>query len=147
MKRGFLLLGVLAVAATGVVAQPPVDYYNPVDATSAETLRATLHDVIDDHTRFPYTASATDTWDILKIANQNPSNASHILDVYKNSSYPKAEGGNANYNRAWPKSYGFKRDGSSNYPYTDCHHLVPSSTWTCATREEPTVSRVTRSRT
>ena len=106
-------------------AQAPPNYYQSVDATSAGTLRATLHEVIDDHQRFPYTSTATDTWNILELADENPTNAGKILDVYRNGSYKKVGGGNNKYNRehTWPKSYGFPSDGSSNYAYTDCHHL------------------------
>ena len=88
-------------------------------------MRSTLHDVIDDHTRYPYTSTATDTWNILDAADEDPNDSGNILDVYKNASYDKAAGGNDYYNRehCWPKSYGFPIDGSTNYPYTDCHHL------------------------
>ena len=80
----------LAVAPAALLAQAPPNYYQSIDATSAATLRATLHDVIDDHQRFPYTSGATDTWDILKIADQDPTNSGRILDVYRNATYPKA---------------------------------------------------------
>jgi len=112
----------LCVAAVG---QAPTNYYSSVVTTTPAQLRATLHAVIDDHQRFPYTSGSTDTWDILKIADQDPQNSSRILDVYRNASYPKAAGGNSNYNRehVWPNSYGFPNDGGGNYPYTDCHHL------------------------
>lgn len=88
-------------------------------------MRATLHEVIDDHTRIPYTSSSTDTWDVLELADEDPGDPPRILDLYKNASYPKFGGGNSFYNRehAWPKSYGFPNDGSTNYPFTDCHHL------------------------
>jgi len=121
MRLAFALLGLAATAA----AQPPTNYYNSVDTSSAATLRSTLHAVIDDHTRFPYTSGSTDTWDILKLADEDPNNSSRILDVYRNASYAKASGGNSNYNRehVWPNSYGFPNDGGTNYPYTDCHHL------------------------
>ena len=56
-----LLMGMAATRA----AEPPDGYYATVETTPASTLRATLHAVIDDHTRFPYTSSATHTWDIL----------------------------------------------------------------------------------
>ena len=52
-----LLMGMAATRA----AEPPDGYYATVETTSAST----LHAVIDDHTRFPYTSSATHTWDIL----------------------------------------------------------------------------------
>jgi endonuclease I len=111
--------------AVAIAAQAPPTYYNTVDTSSATALRSTLHAVIDDHTRFPYTASSTDTWNVLEVADQDPSNSSRILDVYQNTSFAKVGGGNNNYNRehTWPNSYGFPDDGSDNYPYTDCHHL------------------------
>ncbi len=117
-------LGMLLGAAT-LSAQAPAGYYNTVDATNATALRQTLHDVIDDHTRFPYTASTTDTWDILNLADEDPNNTSNIIDLYKNASYTKMAGGVGAYNRehSWPKSYGFPDDNPDNYPYTDTHHL------------------------
>ena len=112
-------------AALALSPQAPPGYYTTVDATTPAALRSTLHAVIDDHTRYPYTSSATDTWNILEMADQDPTGGSNILDVYRNASYAKVGGGNTNYNRehTWPKSYGFPNDGGTNYPYTDCHHL------------------------
>jgi len=109
-------------------AQGPPGYYDGVDDTSAASLRTDLHDLIDDHTRVPYTSGSTDTWDVLELACEDPANSSRILDVYGNSSYSKAGGGNSNYNRehVWPNSLGFTNDGGSNYPYSDCHHLFLS---------------------
>ncbi len=120
-----ILFASFLLAAPALLAQPPAGYYDTVDATNGATLRATLHDVIDDHTRFPYTASTTDTWDIINLADEAPDNTGHIIDLYKNASYAKIPGGVGAYNRehSWPKSYGFPDDGTDNYPYTDTHHL------------------------
>lgn len=117
-----LTAAVLVAAASG---QAPPGYYASVDGTDGATLRATLHPVIDDHSRFPYTSGSADTWDILELADEDPSLSSSILDVYRNASYAKEGGGNSFYNRehSWPKSYGFPSDGTGNYPYTDCHAL------------------------
>jgi len=107
----------------------PADYYSTVDASSAAALRVTLHDVIDDHERVPYTSSTrTDTWDVLEAADQDPSDAGRILDVYRNASYPKFGAGNDFYNRehAWPRSYGFPDNLVSSYPYSDAHALFLS---------------------
>lgn len=103
-------------------------YYAGVDASSPTMLRITLHETIDDHQRYPYTADTTDTWNILEFADEDPLNAGRILDVYKNASYAKAGGGNTEYNRehTWPKSYGFPTDGATNYPFTDTHMLFLS---------------------
>ncbi|MGE3175343.1 MAG: endonuclease [Planctomycetota bacterium] len=121
------VLSLLALAPT-LLGQGPPGYYNPVNATSAATLRATLHAVIDDHQRFPYTAGSTDTWDILEDAQEDVTNASRILDIYRNGTYAKIGGGVGPYNRehSWPKSYGFPDDIPSNSPYTDCHQLFLS---------------------
>ncbi|MFP7722812.1 endonuclease [Lysobacter sp. A3-1-A15] len=106
----------------------PTGYYSGVNTSSAANLRATLHAVIDDHKRFPYTSTATDTWDVLEFADEDPLNANRILDIYKNASYAEVGGGNTYYNRehTWPKSYGFPTDGAANYPYTDMHMLMLS---------------------
>lgn len=120
-----LAAALLTFAPAGAPAAPPTGYYDTVNASTPTLLRATLHAVIDDHTRFPYTSSSTDTWDILEDADENPANSSAILDLYRNRSYTKFGGGTGPYNRehSWPNSYGFPDDGTSNYPYTDCHHL------------------------
>ncbi|QDU65325.1 endonuclease [Engelhardtia mirabilis] len=139
MKLTNLLLPLLLVSASAA-AQAPPGYYDPVDSTTTQTLRASLHEVIDDHQRFPYTSSSTDTWNIIEVADEDPNNASRVLDVYKNASYAKFGGGNSFYNRehSWPKSYGFPNDGSTNYPYTDCHHLfIADSSYNSSRSNKP----------
>jgi endonuclease I len=121
------LFGSVALFGAGfsTAASAQANYYNSVDDSNSAALRSSLHALIDDHTRFPYTSSGTDTWDILEDADQDPNNASKVLDIYRNRSYAKQGGGNSNYNRehSWPNSYGFPDDGWDNYPYTDCHQL------------------------
>lgn len=126
----------LALLSASLLAQAPPTYYNSINAASASTLRQTLHARIHDHTRIPYTATTTDTWDVLEAADQNPASASAILDVYKNTSYAKIGGGVGPYDRehTWPKSYGFPNDVTTNYPYTDCHHLFLCDTVYNSTR-------------
>ena len=124
-KLWILACAALLLGAVPALAQPPAGYYDTVDDTNGTTLRLTLHDVIDDHTRFPYTASTTDTWDIVNLADEDPNNTGNIIDIYRNASYTKIPGGVGAYNRehSWPSSYGFPNDGLDNYPYTDVHHL------------------------
>lgn len=109
-------------------AQADPNYYNSVNESSPAALRNSLHAIIDDHTRIPYTSSSTDTWDVLELAGENVDNFNQVITLYKNSANTKVGGGNNTYNRehSWPKSYGFPDDGSSNYPYTDMHHLFIS---------------------
>lgn len=119
-------LFVLAVSFNSFVwAQEESSYYESVDTSSPSAMRASLHAIIDDHTRYPYTSSSIDTWDILETADEDQDNTGNVITVYRNASYVKQGGGNTFYNRehSWPKSYGFPHDGSSNYPYTDTHHL------------------------
>ncbi len=103
----------------------PAGYYDTVNPSTPAALRTTLHEAIDDHTKIPYTSTATDTWNVLEAADQDPNDTGRVLDIYLNASYVKYGAGNTDYNRehSWPKSFGFPNDGSTNYPYTDCHHL------------------------
>ncbi len=125
-------LSLVALAAASLAipssAQAPAAYYATVDTTDAATLRATLHAVIDDHVKIPYTAGSTDTWNVLADACEDPTNSANVLDVYHNESNPKQTAGNTFYDRehTWPNSYGFPNDGADNYPYSDCHMLFPS---------------------
>jgi len=123
--RAAVVLSSCLVLAGRALAQGPPGYYDGVDASDPALLRKTLHETIDDHLRYPYTSSSTDTWDILEEADQDPGDAGRILDVYRNESHAKQGGGNSFYNRehSWPNSYGFPNDHSQNYPYTDCHVL------------------------
>jgi len=126
MRRPIPAAALLALAcpAAGFAGDPP-GYYDTVDATNPAALRLTLHVVIDDHQRFPYTSGSSDTWDILELAQEDPADPGRIVDVYRNASLAKVGGGNPDYNRehTWPNSYGFPDDGPGNYPYTDCHQL------------------------
>lgn len=103
-------------------------YYASVNTSSASALRTSLHNLIDDHSKIPYTATTTDVWDVLDRAEQDPLNSTRVLDIYKNASYAKAAAGNNFYNRehTWPKSLGFPNDGATVYPYSDTHMLMAS---------------------
>lgn len=127
MKRLALVVVLLcsAFVAGQVAAEPDSGYYDTADQSSSQAMRDSLHEIIDDHTRFPYTSSATDTWDVLEVADENQDDSNQIMTIYRNATYTKQGGGNDFYNRkhTWPKSYGFPDDFSGNYPYTDMHHL------------------------
>ena len=122
------LISIITISSS-IQAEIPLGYYDTADPSSTVALRNSLNDIIDDHQRFPYTSSETDTWDILEIADENPDDPMRIIDIYLNASYEKQGGGNSFYNRehTWPKSYGFPDDGDGNYPYTDAHHLFLSN--------------------
>lgn len=117
----------------------PGGYYSRVNTSSASQLRCSLHKTIRNHTAYPYSASTTDTWDILELADEDPNNAARILDVYRNRSYLKGSeragtGTGITYNRehTWPNSLGFGSatgdKGLPYAPYTDTHMLYLSDT-------------------
>jgi endonuclease I len=128
VRRHKLCVGVVISSiftTSTILAAIPTGYYDSVNTSNAVALHDSLHEIIDDHQRFPYTSRATDTWDILEDADEDPNDPSKIIGIYKNESYTKVGRGNINYNREhiWPKSYGFPDDRASNYPYSDTHHL------------------------
>ncbi len=124
-------VGLCAVVAPGLLlAQAPPGYYENIETRDAPALRESLHELIDDHQRYPYTSHNVDTWDILEEADRDPDDDVRIITLYRNSSHARRGGGNDEYNRehTWPKSYGFPDNdgGNQNYPYTDLHHLFLS---------------------
>lgn len=123
--RTLLLAALLLLAAAlPAVAQPPPGYYTTADPTDPSTLRQTLHDIIDDHERTPY--SSDDSWLILENADEHPTDPTRILDIYRNATFLKVGGGGGGYQRehTWPRAYGFPRDsGTGRYPASDYHAL------------------------
>lgn len=99
-------------------------YYQQVNLATPQSLRCSLYATIKDHTKFPYSGSGTNTWVILNQADEDPVDASMILDVYKNASYTKITGGQGAYNRehVWPRSLGLG-DTDTPGPATDTHML------------------------
>lgn len=121
----FIVLWFLSLA-TSVRADIPVGYYDSALQLAGAALRTALHDIIDNHQRFPYTSTATDTWDLLSILDEDPDNAANILTIYRNVSVEKSDHTQStgwNREHTWPSSYGFAADGACNYPYSDIHHL------------------------
>lgn len=110
-------------------------YYARVNTGSPSQLRCSLHATIKDHTAYPYSSRlGIDTWTILEIADEDPTNSDRILDAYRNRSYAKVServgrGQGLVYNRehTWPNSLGFASaigdKGLPNAPYTDTHML------------------------
>ncbi|HEU4664883.1 MAG TPA: endonuclease [Dokdonella sp.] len=115
------------------------DYYSHVNPASPEQLRCSLHQTIKGHTVYPYSGSGTNTWTILEVAQQDPNDATKMIDVYRNRSYTigsdrAGTGGGITYNRehTWPNSLGFA--DSSLAAYTDTHMLWLSDTSQNASR-------------
>lgn len=121
-----------ALTSFAALAQAPAGYYDTAQGLTGAALEQELHEIIDDHVRYPYTSTATDTWDIIHDADEDEGNPLNVRDLYRNRSFAKTDhwssSNTAGWNRehSWPKSYGFSQDGSCNYPYTDVHHLFAS---------------------
>ena len=124
-----------------VQASIPQDYYQEANGKSSEQLKEALHQIISNHTVFPYTSSSTDTWDILQLSDQDPENHNNMILVYTGRSqdkgyrdgsgnYSQYENGNGTQNNSWnrehvwPKSHGFPDEDDN--AYTDVHNLKPS---------------------
>ncbi len=127
-----LILSMMWILGAGspVQADPPAGYYDAANGLAGEPLRLALHGIVDDHQRFPYTSSATDTWDIVGAADEDPSNLANVITIYRNTSVPwsfqnTTDGWNREH--TWPSSYGYTNDNGCNYPYSDVHQLRASS--------------------
>lgn len=113
--------------AAGVIDRcgPRAGYYDTVDPSTPDSLRSTLHAVIDDHRRITWNSRGTDTWVMLEAADAEPGRRGWLRDLYQNSLYRALGGGYGDYDRehSWPKSYGFADYHAGNYPYSDGHAL------------------------
>jgi len=125
-------------------------YYARVNTSSPSQLRCSLHETIKGHTVYPYSSSSgTNTWTILEIADEDPSNSGRVLDAYRNRSYAKGtdragSGSGLKYNRehSWPNSLGFGSatgdKGLPYAPYTDTHMLyLTDSAWNADRGNKP----------
>jgi len=132
MKQIYLAVFALLVWNV-VMGQIPAGYYDDASGLQGEELKAALHSIVKNHTKYPYTSSSIDTWDILKEADEDPNNSSNVLLIYTGRSQAKSENAGENptytgdrWNREhiWSKSHGFPSE--SDTAYTDCHHLRAS---------------------
>jgi len=100
-------------------------YYQAVDSLKGDSLKAVLHQIIDDHIEFPYTSKTTDVWDILKESDRDTLNNENVILFYTGWSvnaaqeYNKGKGWNREH--VWAKSRG--DFGTSKGAGTDCHHI------------------------
>nr|WP_211164472.1 endonuclease [Shewanella salipaludis] len=101
-------------------------YANAIGKTGA-ALKTSLNLIIGNHTRFSY----SQVWDGLNYADEDPANGNNVILLYTGRSEPKTNrAGMSNsldaWNRehVWAKSHGFP--DSSQYAYTDLHHLRPA---------------------
>jgi len=116
-----------------ITTDPYFYYYSSAYGKTGQALKNALHDIIDQHTVFPYTAFTTDVWDALWILDEDPGNHNNVLTIYTFQSIPKTmqnPGGLSGDQRwlywerehLWPNTYGFN-DKTDWPPYTDIFAL------------------------
>lgn len=122
-----LLLLAFALSSFG---QIPTGYYDSAEGLQGEELKAALNQIITNHTDYPYTSSSTDTWDILKESDRDPTNPDNVILIYTGWSVeaglPGEEYDNGNgwsREHIWAKSHGFPSESQD--AYRDAHHLRP----------------------
>ena len=126
------IIPALIFIITFTKAEVPTGYYSSANGLSGSSLQDALHEIINDHTKYPYSSSSTDVWDLLKIVDEDPDNSSNVILLYTGRSQAKTDNsgsssstGNNRWNRehVWSKSHGFPSE--SDTAYTDIHHLKP----------------------
>jgi len=129
LRANYFLTFLAAYIYTNASSQIPAGYYSTAENKSDQSLRSALHNIIDDHTAYSYTSFSTDTWDILKESDADPSNANNVLLVYTRESVNGAQeySGGAGWNRehVWAKSRG--DFGTATGAGTDVHNLRASN--------------------
>ena len=122
----YFFLWVWLFAPTLLIGQIPSGYYNTAENKSDQALQLALHNIIDDHTDYPYSSNSTDTWDILKVADADPNNANNVILIYTRESVnglQEYDGWNREH--VWAKSRG--DFGTSRPMGTDVHNLRASN--------------------
>lgn len=123
MKKIFPIL--LCFITSTLFAQ--TDYYNGTDGLYGSQLKAKLHSIVKGHTRYPYTSSGTDVWDMLKETDKDTTNPANVIFIHsgwkQNAAMEYANGSGWTREHVWAKSHGFPNEGDT--AYTDAHHLRP----------------------
>lgn len=98
-------------------------YYEGVEGLSGDTLKAFLHNLIDDHTVISYGGLR----DALQESDEDPSNTDNIILLYSGDSIDSTWDSGATWNRehVWPKSLGGFADDIAG---SDMHHIRPTYT-------------------
>lgn len=124
MARYFTLF-LSTLFSLSLIAQD--NYYKAAFNLSGEELKAALHNIIDNHIEYPYTASSTDVWDLLKETDKDPNNPDNVILIYSGRSVNAAQeynsGSGWTREHVWAKSRG--DFGNNEGEGTDAHHLRP----------------------
>ncbi|MEQ8473214.1 MAG: endonuclease [Marinoscillum sp.] len=141
MIKAILAHSAVLMILPALMAQSiPDGYYDAANGLTGEELKAALNDIVKGHDEFPYTSSGTDTWDILKESDQDPTNSANVIGLYSGFSMDaEAEyNGGDGWTRehVWAKSRG--DFGTELGAGTDVHHLRPEDNSTNSARSNRT---------
>lgn len=104
-------------------------YYDSVTNLTGASLKAALQDLLEtNHTKLSY----SEVWDALQYTDEDADNTDNVILLYTRRSHSKTDRDgqtgydNQSWNRehVWPKSLGFS--STSQYGYTDIHHIRPT---------------------
>jgi len=112
---------------------------NAVDFTlNGIDLKNALATKISNNVTFlPYSSTSFDTWDALKLTDEDPNNASNVLLIYNSQSEPKTNtvgNNNSSFPQVWNREHVFPKSLASPSletndpgPGTDIHNLRPAN--------------------
>ena len=110
--------------------QPPAAYYDQAIGKTGAPLKAALHAAIKVHTVLPYTSTSTDTWDALKVIDEDPLSSNNVVLIYSGFTDLKVNQDNGttgtwNREHLWPQSYGLVALDANSRAKTDIFNLRP----------------------
>jgi endonuclease I len=126
MPKTFGIIGLILISLN-LLGQIPEGYYSTAQGLTGENLKTALYNIIKGHTKYPYTSTSTDTWDILKQTDKDTINPDNVILFYTGKSVNAAQeynsGNGWTREHVWAKSRG--DFGTTMGPGTDAHHLRP----------------------
>lgn len=100
-------------------------YTNISQGLTGTALKTALHNLIKNHTKYPYTDNGIDVWKMLRAADEDPKNPINVIGIYSGLSIGKDPQTYWNREHVWSKSHG--DFGTEIGAGTDAHHLRPEN--------------------
>lgn len=133
--RASLWLSSLVFLGRSLFAQSdaPIHYYDAAIGKTGSALKAALQGIIKNHTVVPYTSTSTDTWDALKVLDEDPTDSNNVVLVYSGLVDQKSDqytGSSGSWDREhlWPQSFGIVALNSNSRAKSDLFNLRPINT-------------------
>jgi len=129
----YFLAAFLLARSALAESDAPLHYYDSAIGQTGAALKSALQSIIRNQTVIPYTAVSTDTWDAVKLLDQDPFDPLDILLIYSGFSVPKSEQSNGSTgtwarDHLWPQSYGITAWNGNSRAKSDLFNLRPIDT-------------------